>query len=211
MHGATGDASIGGLAVLLFGLASLFADGTTMGLGEFLSSRWSERDVSPISNAPTRFELLSANGVAPADVSRPSDPRRRAAPVILRRQEDAMIDRRLFIAGAALGALPTAAAAHHGWRWTSNDDFTLAGTIRGVRLGNPHGLIEVEDAEAALWTAELGQPWRHEAAGLPDDRLAPGVEITLEGHRSSDPAELRMKAEQVVLGGVRYNLYPDRG
>jgi len=41
MHGASGDASIGGLAVLLFGLASLFADGTTMGLGEFLSSRWS--------------------------------------------------------------------------------------------------------------------------------------------------------------------------
>ncbi|MGR3291005.1 MAG: VIT1/CCC1 transporter family protein [Paracoccaceae bacterium] len=42
--GAEGAAQIGTLAVLLFGLANLFADGTAMGLGEFLSSR-SERDI----------------------------------------------------------------------------------------------------------------------------------------------------------------------
>lgn len=42
--GAEGAAQLGALAVLLFGLANLFADATAMGLGEFLSSR-SERDV----------------------------------------------------------------------------------------------------------------------------------------------------------------------
>jgi VIT1/CCC1 family predicted Fe2+/Mn2+ transporter len=42
--GAEGAAEIGTLAVILFGLANLFADATAMGLGEFLSSR-SERDV----------------------------------------------------------------------------------------------------------------------------------------------------------------------
>ena len=42
--GAENAVGIGGTAVLLFGLANLFADGTAMGLGEFLSSR-SERDV----------------------------------------------------------------------------------------------------------------------------------------------------------------------
>lgn len=42
--GAGGAATVGGVAVLLFGLANLFADGTAMGLGEFLSSR-SERGV----------------------------------------------------------------------------------------------------------------------------------------------------------------------
>lgn len=42
--GADQSAAVGGAAVLLFGLANLFADGTAMGLGEFLSSR-SERDV----------------------------------------------------------------------------------------------------------------------------------------------------------------------
>lgn len=36
---ADGVAQIGGLAVLVFGLANLFADGVSMGLGEFLSAR----------------------------------------------------------------------------------------------------------------------------------------------------------------------------
>lgn len=42
--GATGAATVGGIAVLLFGLANLFADGAAMGLGEFLSAR-SENDL----------------------------------------------------------------------------------------------------------------------------------------------------------------------
>ncbi|QDC09555.1 GMP synthase [Oceanicola sp. D3] len=37
--GADGAAGIGALAVLVFGLANLFADGVSMGLGEFLSTR----------------------------------------------------------------------------------------------------------------------------------------------------------------------------
>lgn len=41
---AEGTAQVGVLAVLLFGLANLLADATSMGLGEFLSAR-SERDV----------------------------------------------------------------------------------------------------------------------------------------------------------------------
>jgi len=41
---AEGVAQIGGLAVLVFGLANLFADGVSMGLGEFLSAR-SEHDL----------------------------------------------------------------------------------------------------------------------------------------------------------------------
>ena len=65
-------------------------------------------------------------------------------------------------------------------------------------------------AEDELWTAEIGQPGRNARAGLSDDLLAPGVEITLLGERSADPTELRMKAERVVLGGVLYNLYPNR-
>jgi VIT1/CCC1 family predicted Fe2+/Mn2+ transporter len=37
-YGAEGAGTVGGIAVLLFGLANLFADGTAMGLGEYLSS-----------------------------------------------------------------------------------------------------------------------------------------------------------------------------
>ncbi len=42
--GAEGAATMGALAVVLFGFANLFADATAMGLGEFLSSR-AEHDV----------------------------------------------------------------------------------------------------------------------------------------------------------------------
>ena len=42
--GAEGAAQIGAIAVLVFGLANLFADAVSMGLGEFLSTR-SQRDL----------------------------------------------------------------------------------------------------------------------------------------------------------------------
>jgi VIT1/CCC1 family predicted Fe2+/Mn2+ transporter len=50
---ADGAAQIGALAVLVFGLANLFADAVSMGLGEFLSTR-SQRD---LYNAQRRIEL----------------------------------------------------------------------------------------------------------------------------------------------------------
>ena len=50
---AENTAQIGALAVLVFGLANLFADGVSMGLGEFLSGR-SQRD---LYTARRRMEL----------------------------------------------------------------------------------------------------------------------------------------------------------
>lgn len=50
---AENTAQIGAIAVLVFGLANLFADGVSMGLGEFLSGR-SQRD---LYNARRRMEL----------------------------------------------------------------------------------------------------------------------------------------------------------
>ena len=54
--GAEGTAEVGVVAVLLFGLANLFADATAMGLGEFLSSR-SEADVYRAVRAKERREI----------------------------------------------------------------------------------------------------------------------------------------------------------
>jgi hypothetical protein len=108
----------------------------------------------------------------------------------------------------ALGLGP-AAWAHHGWRWTEDGNFELTGVITAVRLGNPHGILEV-DAEGVIWIVEVGQPWRNERAGLTDDMLVEGVEITASGGRSADHSENRMKAERVTIDGTVYNLYPDR-
>lgn len=121
-----------------------------------------------------------------------------------------MPDRRLFLAGAAaITLVPAAAGAHHGWAWAEDEEFSLSGTIRQARLGNPHGELDVE-AEDGLWTAEIGQPWRNQQAGLTDAMLVPGVAVTLEGHRSRDPELKLMKAERVIIAGVMHDLYPDR-
>ena len=121
-----------------------------------------------------------------------------------------MPHRRQIILGlAAAGLAPVSARAHHGWAWAEDEEFTLAGVIRAVRLGNPHGELDVE-ATDGLWTAEIGQPYRNEQAGLTEAILALGTEVTLEGHRSRDPDEKLMKAERVIIAGKRYDLYPDR-
>jgi hypothetical protein len=123
-----------------------------------------------------------------------------------------MISRRAMVMG--LGAVLTAgtarvALAHHGWRWTEDGNFELTGVITEARLGNPHGILEV-DAEGEAWIVEVGQPWRNERAGLTDDMLAPGVEITASGGRSADHDENRMKAERLTIAGTLYELYPER-
>lgn len=101
------------------------------------------------------------------------------------------------------------ALAHHGWGWTDSGEFTLTGTVTAAELGNPHGVLTVE-ADGEVWTVEVGQPWRNAQAGLADDLLTPGAELTAEGHRSTDPAQLLMKAERLLIDGQTYDLYPDR-
>jgi hypothetical protein len=121
-----------------------------------------------------------------------------------------MLDRRRFLAACGAAAVvPVAARAHHGWVWAQDEEFTLTGVIRGVRLGNPHGELDLQAADG-MWIAEIGQPYRNERAGLTEEILEIGVEATLEGHRSRDPDQKVMKAERVIIAGKLYNLYPDR-
>ena len=125
-----------------------------------------------------------------------------------------MIDRRHFLVTALAAVitvpwLASAVRAHHGWSWTDTGEFQLTGLIREIRLGNPHGVLMVQ-AEEEMWTAEIGQPYRNARAGLTEEMLQPGVEVTLIGHRSADASELRMKAERVIIAGVLYDLYPNR-
>lgn len=126
--------------------------------------------------------------------------------------------RRTFLERAALamfGAVSAArlltrpAAAHHGWGWATDEEFELTGTIEAVRLGNPHGELTL-DVDGEKWTVEIGQPWRNERAGLTEDLLAEGTEVTVHGHRSAQEGERVVKAESVMIGGKRYVLYPDR-
>ncbi|MGF1594758.1 MAG: DUF6152 family protein [Kiloniellaceae bacterium] len=121
--------------------------------------------------------------------------------------------RRLLAAGSALmaaGFVPAAPAlAHHGWRWTEDGTFELTGVIKAAQLGNPHGVLTV-DVEGEDWTVEVGQPWRNQRAGLTDDLLSVGRELTVTGARSADAADKRVKAERVTIDGTTYILYSNR-
>jgi hypothetical protein len=113
----------------------------------------------------------------------------------------------VFAIGLALAS--ASAHAHHGWAWTTGKNIELTGTIKDVKLGNPHGILRV-DIDGTLWTVEVGQPWRNERAGLKDGELAEGVQIRVIGEPSADPAEKQLKVERLYLGDREYILYPDR-
>ena len=119
--------------------------------------------------------------------------------------------RLLFITVLALGLTAPAvgALAHHGWSWTTGGNIDLTGIIKTVRLGNPHGVLTI-DVEGEEWTAEVGQPWRNERAGLKDGDLAVGVEIRVIGEPAADISERRVKVERLFLGKREYVLYPER-
>ncbi len=119
--------------------------------------------------------------------------------------------RRLFMAVLALGLMaPTVGAlAHHGWSWTTGGNIDLTGIVKAVRLGNPHGILKI-DVEGEVWTAEVGQPWRNERAGLRDGDLAEGVEIRVVGEPAANLSERRIKVERLFLGKREYILYPGR-
>lgn len=116
---------------------------------------------------------------------------------------------RRHILAALAASLAVPALAHHGWRWTASGQFELTGLITDVRLGNPHGVLTI-DADGEVWTAEIGQPWRNQQAGLNADLLTGGTEITVLGKRAADPAKKLVKAEAVTIAGKTYVLYPDR-
>ncbi len=119
--------------------------------------------------------------------------------------------RLLIITVLALGlTAPTVGAlAHHGWSWTTGGNIDLTGIIKSVRLGNPHGILKI-DVEGEEWTAEVGQPWRNERAGLKDGDLAEGVEIRVIGEPTADLSEKLVKVERLFLGKREYVLYSER-
>ena len=116
---------------------------------------------------------------------------------------------RVALVGAALIAGGAGAAlAHHGWAWTSDEDFVLEGKIEEIYLGNPHAALKVT-AEGNVWTVELAPPSRTAAAGFVEGVAKAGDAVTAFGKRSKDPNEYRMKAERIRINGVNYDVYPN--
>ncbi|WP_022728637.1 DUF6152 family protein [Fodinicurvata sediminis] len=108
-----------------------------------------------------------------------------------------------------LGLAPVLAWAHHGWSWAEEENSELTGVVESTSLGNPHGTVTLM-VEGEAWEVEVGQPWRNERAGLSEENLSKGAEVTVQGHRSKDANERRLKAERVIIDGEVHDLYPGR-
>lgn len=102
----------------------------------------------------------------------------------------------------------SAAQAHHGWAWATDEEFEITGVVQSVNLGNPHGEVTIT-VDGEEWVVEVGQPWRNDRVELSKEKLSEGREITVHGHRSKE-GERRVKAERVVIDGEDHDLYPGR-
>jgi hypothetical protein len=121
------------------------------------------------------------------------------------------VSRRFAVAIIGLTCVtPLAARAHHGWSEYGADAFVLDGTVREVRLGNPHDLVRIEDRQGRLWEAVLGPPSRDRAAGLVEGAIRPGDAVQALGRRHHNPDRLEMKTERLEARGQRFDIYPER-
>ena len=119
----------------------------------------------------------------------------------------------VIAAGASLAALigtALPAQAHHGWGWYGAEPFELTGVVEDANMGGPHGTIKLR-ADGELWDVVLAPPGRNHRAGLSDDIVKVGMEVTAQGHRwQDDEGRLEMKTERLVVGETTYDLYPER-
>ena len=84
-----------------------------------------------------------------------------------------------------LATLP--AIAHHGWSGNTAGDIELSGTVvTGVRLAGAHGTMQIEDGDGQVWDITLAPGPRTHRAGLREDIIPVGAEVTVFGERNED-------------------------
>ena len=111
--------------------------------------------------------------------------------------------------GLLLAAAP--ALAHHGWAGQSTEPFTLKGTVaKALSLSGPHATMQIKDATGQVWDLTLAPPARTSNAGLKEDTIPMGAEVTILGKRNLDEKRFEVKTERVTWNGKNFDVYPDR-
>ena len=114
----------------------------------------------------------------------------------------------LLILGVSLTLGSTIAVAHHGWSG-NNEAVQITGTVvTPVDLSGPHGTMQIRDADGQVWDATLAPAPRTQRAGLGEDTLAVGAEVTLTGMRNDNPQRFEIKTRRVTHGATNYDVYP---
>jgi hypothetical protein len=114
-------------------------------------------------------------------------------------------------AAAALAITALPASAHHGWSGQGQEQFELSGKLhKDVSLAGPHATMQIVDADGQVWDLTLSPPARTSRAGLTEGVIPMGAEVTISGHRNSDPNRFEVKTERVTHNGRNYDVYADR-
>jgi Family of unknown function (DUF6152) len=118
----------------------------------------------------------------------------------------------LILAGVVLAAMALAApaSAHHGWGSYQDTQFEITGTLeRPVSFAGPHATAKLRVNEE-VWDLVLAPSLRTTRAGLNEDTIPVGAQVTASGHRHLDAAKLEVKTERLIWDGKVFNVYPDR-
>lgn len=117
----------------------------------------------------------------------------------------------LSAGGAGLSLAAIQASAHHGWAGQGEEQFELSGKVhRQVSLAGPHATMQIVDDEGQVWDLTLAPPARTQRAGLTEEAIPVGAEVTISGHRNRDSNRFEVKTERVTHDGRNYDVYPDR-
>jgi uncharacterized protein DUF6152 len=101
---------------------------------------------------------------------------------------------------AALLALTSAAAAHHGWgSYDAAKPVTIAGPILTSKYENPHATITVR-ATDKVWTVTLAPTSRMTNRGALPELVAAGKNISAYGYPSTVEKD-EMRAERITVDG----------
>ena len=106
-------------------------------------------------------------------------------------------------------ALPSLAAAHHGWGWTEDRESRLSGTIESISFGNPHMHLQLRN-DAGTWEVDLSPPIVAQGSGFGPGVAKSGDRAVITGHRARDASMRAFKGETITVGGRTYDVYPQR-
>src|SRR5262245_9971771 len=111
--------------------------------------------------------------------------------------EEVCMARNVFIAliiSLVLVCLAVPAVAHHSFAaaYDTSKTFTVKGTIKSVRLTNPHSwfFVDVKDeatGQVTEWAFEAGTPSGMIRNGYDKNELKAGTPVTIQGRPAKDP------------------------
>jgi hypothetical protein len=114
----------------------------------------------------------------------------------------------LFVLSASLASFALSASAHHGWAGNTAG-IELSGTVvRGVSLSGPHATLQIRDESGQVWDLTLAPAPRTSRAGLSEDTLEVGANVTILGQRNDNANTFEVKTRRVTHAGRNYDVYP---